>query len=147
MSNTLEELVDLLSSERAGVPDLTGLDVPEGLAEVGGNGEVVLDGGDWHVLVEVGQDDLVLGRQSSGGQVTDQPLVASLGLVGGDEGEGFLAVVLLSGPLAPWGGLGNQDTDSLKEDGTANQGGDGGDQGGGSRARGGAAKDDGGSSS
>merc|ERR1719412_176226 len=75
---SLEELVDLLTGEWAGVPDLTSLDVPQGLAEVGGNGEVILDRGDWHVLVEVGQDDFVLrGGQSTGGQVTDQPLIAS----------------------------------------------------------------------
>lgn len=88
-SPSVEERGDLLAGDGAAVPDLAGLDVLDLLSELGGGGELELGVGDGGVLVEEGEDDVVLALgHLSGGQVADQAADALLGLGAGDEGEG-----------------------------------------------------------
>ena len=95
--NLADELDNLLSLEWAGVTDLTGINVLQGLADLSSGVEVKLGGGDISLLaIEEGDNDVVLRLgQLASGKVTDQTPVASLGLRLGNESKSK-AILLVS---------------------------------------------------
>ncbi len=94
-----EQGVDLLALEGAAVAHLAGVDVLGELADLGGGGELELGVLHAHVVLEEGQDDIVVRLgQPAGGQVADQAAVALGGLNLGNECEG--GVLDLGGALA-----------------------------------------------
>jgi len=140
----VEDLGDVDVAQGATVTDLADLSVLDGLAELGSAGVLELGGGDVGLLVEQGQDLVVVG-DGAGGQVADEPAVAlgGLGVVQGDEG-----VVVLGGPLSASGQESGSQNEAFEEDDASQEaeGGRGGrgDGGGGAGGGGGSSNDEGG---
>jgi hypothetical protein len=118
-----EELLDVIGAQGAAITDLAQLGVLDHLADLGGGGELELGRLDGDIVIEEGQDDIILTPGlGSGGQVADQTAVALSGFRGQQNGEGGISLILgwttstTAGPTALGRKDGSSQNETLEED-------------------------------
>jgi len=148
-----KELLDLLGVQGAAVSDLAQVGVLDQFSDLGSGGVLELGGQGGYLLVEKGQELVVVG-DGTGGQVADETAVTLGGLGVGQDGESSIGFSLFDITAMTFAASGGQESGSkdeaLEEDGTSQEteGGGGtsgeGDGAGGGGGSGGGADDEGG---